>query len=122
MGRKHEVLNSRVDTRIPDLFTFANTIKVTTTIDYDGHFLGVPKHLCSLIIDILHPRRHSPATGEPGKPGPQHRFLETSFQFHVSNNNEFPWLRIASGGCFGRGLEDDFQLVLRDRVMFEFSD
>src|SRR5437867_2303380 len=122
MGRQHEVLDSRIDTRIPDLLTLANTVEINTTIDYDWHFLGVPKHLSSFIIHVSHPRRHSRATGEPCKPGPQHWFLETGLDPRVTNYNKFPWLGIASRGGLRCRIKNDPNLILRDRVRLEFPD
>ena len=122
VGCQHKVLDGRIDTRIPDFLTRANTVQINAAIDYDRYFLSVTKHLSSLIINISHTRRHSRAAGEPRKPSLQHWFLETIFHLRVTNHHKFPWLSIASRGCFGRGLEDGFQFVLRDRVRLEFPD
>src|SRR5713101_5327753 len=62
MGCEHKVLDCRIDARIPYLFTLANTVQVNAAIDYDWYFLGVPKHLCSLIVHVSHPSGHSRAT------------------------------------------------------------
>src|SRR5712691_5653340 len=72
MGCQHKVLDSRVDARIFDLLTLANTAKIDTAIDYHGHLLGAPKHIRSIIIHIPHPRRHPRTTGKPFEPCSQH--------------------------------------------------
>ena len=121
MGCQHKVLNCRIDTRIPDLLTLSNTVQVDAAIDYDRYFLGVLKHLRSLIINIPHPRRHSRSTSKPLEPCSEHRSFETGFHLRVTDNNKFPRLSIAARGSLRRALEDDFQFVLRDLIRIEFA-
>src|SRR5216117_1474804 len=106
MSREHQVLDSREDTGIADLFALARPVEVYAAVDYRGHLLSIPQHLSRIIVHFLHAAGHSGSTAQPIQPRSQHRFGEAGLHFDVSNNHELPWLRVASRGGSGRGFEN----------------
>ncbi|SRR5712692_3586946 len=56
---RHQVLDIRTDTSVTDLLALVNKVEVNATVDCHRHFLRVPKHLSSLITDIVAKLRYS---------------------------------------------------------------
>src|SRR5213083_2869738 len=122
MSREHQVLDSREDTGIADLFALARPVEVYAAVDYRGHLLSIPQHLCRIIVHFLHAAGHSGSTAQPLQPCSQHRFGEAGLHFGVSNNYELPGLRIATGSSSGRGSEYRTNNLIRHRVLSELAD
>src|SRR5207247_4812858 len=96
MSREHQVLDSREDTGIADLFALARPVEVYAAVDYRGHLLSIPQHLCRIIVHFLHAAGHSGSAAQALQPCSQHRFCETSFDLSISNKHKLQWLCIGS--------------------------